>query len=152
MCTCSYSWWPMFVDCQEFGGSCGHTFVGNCFFFCITMQGNSMILLIVRVDVNSWVRVSHKIHKHWSPTNNEDSTVIKSIISYDPGAWRHHIHVRCLMCTFNKTWSHLTNNRRRYMAEILPIRHKTLSNQSINQTINKKTCILAVKIFNTNKR
>ena len=29
--------------------------------------------------------------------------------------------------------SHLSNSRRRYMTEILPIRRKTLSNQSINQ-------------------
>ena len=31
---------------------------------------------------------------------------------------------------------HLTNSRCRYMAEILPIRHETLSNQSINWIIN----------------
>ena len=29
-----------------------------------------------------------------------------------------------------QNWSHITNSRRRYMAEILPIRRKTLSNQS----------------------
>ena len=33
-----------------------------------------------------------------------------------------------------QNWSHLTNSRRRYMAEILPIRRKTLSNQSVNQS------------------
>ena len=32
-----------------------------------------------------------------------------------------------------QNWSHLTNSHRRYMAEILPIRRKTLSNQSINR-------------------
>ena len=32
-----------------------------------------------------------------------------------------------------KDWSHIPNGRRRYMAEILPIRGKTLSNQSLNQ-------------------
>jgi hypothetical protein len=26
-------------------------------------------------DVNSWIRVAHEIHKHWSHTNNGDSTV-----------------------------------------------------------------------------
>ena len=31
--------------------------------------------------------------------------------------------------------SHLTNSRSRYMADIFPIRRKTLSNQSINQSI-----------------
>ena len=31
----------------------------------------------------------------------------------------------------------LTNSRRRYMAEILPIWRKTLSNQLINQSINQ---------------
>ena len=35
-----------------------------------------------------------------------------------------------------QNWSHLTNSRRRYMAEILPIRRKTLSNQSTNHTVN----------------
>lgn len=51
-------------DHQEFSGSLGHTFVGNCFFFFITMQDNSIILLMVRVDVNSWLRVSHEIREH----------------------------------------------------------------------------------------
>ena len=32
-------------------------------------------------------------------------------------------------------WPRLTNNRRRDMAEILPIRRKTLSNQSINAVL-----------------
>ena len=40
-----------------------------------------------------------------------------------------------------KNCSHLTNSRRRYMDEILPIWRKTLSNQSINQY---KTGILTV--------
>ena len=35
-----------------------------------------------------------------------------------------------------QNWSLFTNTCRRYMAEILPRRRKTLSNQSINQTIN----------------
>jgi hypothetical protein len=29
----------------------------------------------VRGDVNSWARVINEIHEHWSPTNNDDSTV-----------------------------------------------------------------------------
>ena len=29
----------------------------------------------VRGDVSSWIRVTHKIHEHWSPMNNDDSTV-----------------------------------------------------------------------------
>ena len=36
-----------------------------------------------------------------------------------------------------QNWLHLTYSRRRYMAEILPIRRKTLSNQSSNQSINQ---------------
>ena len=31
-------------------------------------------LLNVGGDFNSWVRVTHKIHEHWSPTNNDYST------------------------------------------------------------------------------
>lgn len=27
-------------------------------------------------DVNSWARVIHESHKHWSPTYNDDSTVV----------------------------------------------------------------------------
>jgi hypothetical protein len=27
-------------------------------------------------DVNSWIRAAFAVHKHWSPTNNDDSTVI----------------------------------------------------------------------------
>jgi hypothetical protein len=30
----------------------------------------------VRGDVNSWVRVTFEIHEHWSPTNNDDFTVL----------------------------------------------------------------------------
>ena len=31
--------------------------------------------LDVRWDVCLWLRVTHEIHQHWSPTNNDDSTV-----------------------------------------------------------------------------
>ena len=33
------------------------------------------ILLCVRGDVNSWVRVTHEINQHWSSSNSNDSTV-----------------------------------------------------------------------------
>ena len=32
-------------------------------------------ILLVRGNVISWVDVTHEINEHWSPTNNEDSTV-----------------------------------------------------------------------------
>ena len=32
-------------------------------------------LLYIRGEVNSCVRVNHKIHHHWSPTSNDNSTV-----------------------------------------------------------------------------
>ena len=40
-----------------------------------------------------------------------------------------------------QSWSFFTNHHRRYLAEIMPIRRKTLSNQSINQSVlqNDKT-------------
>ena len=45
-----------------------------------------------------------------------------------------------------QNWSHLTKSRRGYMAEILliAIRRKTLSNQSINQSINHILRVLLV--------
>ena len=33
-------------------------------------------LLIVRGDLNPWVRITYKINEHWFPTADEDSTVI----------------------------------------------------------------------------
>ena len=30
----------------------------------------------VPVDLGSWVRVTHEIHEHRFPTNNDDSTVV----------------------------------------------------------------------------
>ena len=33
------------------------------------------ILLCVRGDMNSWVRVTHEINQHWSSSNSNDSTV-----------------------------------------------------------------------------
>lgn len=29
--------------------------------------------MYVHGDVNSWAKVTHESHKHWSPTNNGDS-------------------------------------------------------------------------------
>ena len=39
-------------------------------------------LLCIYEDVNLFVRVTHKIHKHWSPMNNDDSTDSRCIFSY----------------------------------------------------------------------
>ena len=44
------------------------------------------------------------------------------------------LQMQSLAFKHTENWSHLTNSRRRYMAKILPIRRKTLSNQSINQS------------------
>ena len=43
------------------------------------------------------------------------------------------IKSRLMRAAKETIWSHLTSSRRRYLAEILPWRCKTLSNQSINQ-------------------
>ena len=32
-------------------------------------------LFKVHGDANSWVRVTHEIHEHLTPTNNDDSTI-----------------------------------------------------------------------------
>ena len=51
----------MFVDCQNFAGSCGHYFLGNWFVAlqCITFA--LITLLNVHGDVNLWVGVPHEI-------------------------------------------------------------------------------------------
>ena len=43
-----------------FAGSWGPHLVGNC----IAMQDNSIILQMVRVNVNSWESVTHEIHEY----------------------------------------------------------------------------------------
>ena len=45
-----------------------------------------------------------------------------------------------------QNWLHLTYCRRRYMAEILPIRRKTQSNQSINQSFNQSINLITISI------
>ena len=32
----------------------------------------------VRGDINSWVRVTYEIHKHWSPTNDDSTVCVKA--------------------------------------------------------------------------
>lgn len=34
--------------------------------------------MLVCWNVNSWQSVTHQIHKHWSSTNNYDSTVLRN--------------------------------------------------------------------------
>lgn len=68
----TYSWGAIFVDCQTFGGSWGHSsWITGLLHY---NASNSTIVSLIRVDVN-WYVVTHEIHKHWPPTNIEDSTV-----------------------------------------------------------------------------
>ena len=62
----SYSWVPMFVD--------GHIFAGredviSLETSLLQIARQFIILLNISGDVNSWVRVIHKIQELWSPTN-----------------------------------------------------------------------------------
>ena len=55
----TYSWGPMFVDCQHFAGWWRRHFVGK---WCEALQ--CITSLNVHGDVNLWVRVTHEIHEH----------------------------------------------------------------------------------------
>lgn len=61
----------MFVGSQTFPGSWGGNFVGSNFYFVNKYLTNACIH--VRGDLNSYARVTHECHEHWSPTNNDDS-------------------------------------------------------------------------------
>lgn len=63
---------------KKIPGSLGHNFVGYKFYFVNEYYTNASIN--VRVGVNSWTRATHESHKHWSSTNNDDSTVFESHI------------------------------------------------------------------------
>ena len=76
----SCSWGPILVDCQNFASSWECYFVGNCF---IALKCRTIHYFVKR----SWGRkfigkVIHKIHDHWSPTNNVDSTVHLHVYTY----------------------------------------------------------------------
>ena len=67
----SYSWGPVFMDCQNFAGLWGRNFMGNRF---VASQYKT-IRYFVWGNVNSWLRVTQEIHKHLSHMNNEEFTV-----------------------------------------------------------------------------
>lgn len=61
------------VDCLTFSCSWGRDFVGNCL---VALQCKSIHYFVnVWRDINSRERITHETHEHWTPTNNEDSTV-----------------------------------------------------------------------------
>ena len=63
----------MFVDDQNFAGSCERNFYGNWF---VTLKCKTIHHFFkLRGDLNSWVRVTHEINEHSNTTNNDDSTV-----------------------------------------------------------------------------
>ena len=69
-------WAPMFVAGQKFAGSWECNFVTGWLDCCITVQDVQLInLLNFHGDVNSWLRVTRGIHKHWSLTKNNDSNL-----------------------------------------------------------------------------
>lgn len=63
----------MFIDDQNFAGSCERNFFGNWF---VALKGKTIHYFVkLRGDVNSWVTVTLEINEHSNPTNNDDSTV-----------------------------------------------------------------------------
>lgn len=81
----------MFVgNSQNFPGSWGSNFVGTCSKFGIILINIKEILVYIRsCGCNLWASVTNKIHKHWSPTNNDDSTAceIKFAILVCANCW-----------------------------------------------------------------
>lgn len=63
----------MFMGSKNFPGSWGCNFVVSVIRIILTNITNGYVQ--VHGDVNSWPRATHKSHEHWSPTNNDDSTV-----------------------------------------------------------------------------
>jgi hypothetical protein len=57
----------MFEGNQNFTGSWGRNFMGNLYIYKKWKQ--------IRWNLTSWVKVTQEIHEHWSPMNNDDSTV-----------------------------------------------------------------------------
>ena len=64
---------PIFVDYQTSAGTLGRTWKTVLLHY----NGRIFIILLIYLhgDVNSRVNVAHKILEHWSPMNNDDSTV-----------------------------------------------------------------------------
>lgn len=61
---------------QIFLGLWGRDFIGSKFILNINFNKyytNAWIYIFG--DVNSWTRAIHKSHEHWSPNNNDDSTL-----------------------------------------------------------------------------
>ena len=58
----SYSWGPMFVDCQNFAVSWERDLEGKWF---VELHCKTILYFVkVRGNVNSWVRMTHEIHEH----------------------------------------------------------------------------------------
>lgn len=57
---------------QNVPGSWGRTFGGSKFRIILINVGQ-MLVINVCGNVNSWIRVIHKIHGYWSPTNDEST-------------------------------------------------------------------------------
>jgi hypothetical protein len=57
----------------------------------------------VRGDANTgkWVRVANDIHKHWPPTNNDDSTISFNV--------KRKTHINWIRRSKNKTWNERGN-------------------------------------------
>lgn len=56
---------------------CRRNFVGSKFY--LVNKYLTTACIYVREDVKSWTRITHENHEHWSPRNNEDSTVLLNI-------------------------------------------------------------------------
>ena len=61
------------MDCQNVAGSWELNFMFTGLLRYSTRH--FITLLNIRWDANSWIRVTHEIHKHFSPSINDDFTV-----------------------------------------------------------------------------
>lgn len=69
-----YLWGSMFVVSRNFPSSLECNFVVSVIRVILIII-KQMIVYQVRRDVHSRARVTNESHEHWSPSNNDDSTV-----------------------------------------------------------------------------
>ena len=124
----------MFVDCHNFAGSFGSDLEGKWFvalhcktiLYCVNVQGN----------VNSWVRVTHKINEQWSLTNNKDSTVVY----YSSKLWYYG--------TLILLWEKILFYTKHYDTLIYNGKTMVLYGKLWNFDLQKKTMVLYQKLWN----
>ena len=74
-----YSRGPMFLDCQNFAGSCGRNFVGN---WLVSLQCLAIHYFNKRLQGHKFVgKGTERNPRTLNPTNSDDSTVLTSNIT-----------------------------------------------------------------------